>query len=64
MTDNAEDTGEVFEGHATRNPKDEMNIAMGANVALIRAIHQMVTVNLRDDLNNLVSYDELPFEHC
>ncbi len=59
-----EDTGEVFEGHATRNPKDEMNIATGANVALIRAIHEMVKTNLKDDLFNLVEYGELPFEHC
>ena len=60
-----EDTGEIFDGIATRNPHDEMNIMIGANVALMRAIHTMIVTNIKDDMNNLVEYGDLPLDyHC
>lgn len=59
-----EDTGEVFEGNAIRNPKDGMDIRLGANIALTRAVKEMVDTNIKDDLDNLIEYGELPFDHC
>lgn len=60
-----EDTGEIFDGISTRNPHDEMNIMIGANVALMRAIHTMVVTNIKDDMNMLIEYGELPLDyHC
>lgn len=60
-----EDTGEIFDGIATRNPHDDMDIMVGANVALMRAIHTMVVANLKDDMSRFVEYGYLPLDyHC
>ena len=43
-----EDTGEVFEGTAKRNPKDKMNIALATNLATARAVRKAVEADLND----------------
>lgn len=44
-----EETGEIFEGVARHNvQQDDCDIRMGANIALTRAIRQMVLTDLHD----------------
>ena len=43
-----EDTGEVFEGQATRNPNDKMNIALATNLATARAVRSAINSDLSD----------------
>lgn len=43
-----EDTGEIFQGEARRNPKDKMNIALATNLATARAVRQAIDSDLSD----------------
>ena len=43
-----EDSGEVFYGEATRNPKDKMNIRLATNLATARAVRQAINSDLND----------------
>lgn len=45
-----EDTGEIFEGRAHRYPEDNMNIALGTNLAVARAVRKMVNTALNDEI--------------
>ena len=42
------ETGEVFTGMARRNPGDRHDIRIGANLALSRAIKEMVATDMND----------------
>ena len=46
-----EDTGEIFEGRAHRYPEDDMNIALGTNLAVARAVRKMVNTALNDEVS-------------
>lgn len=59
-----EDTGEVFTGNATRNPADEMNIALATNLATARAVRKAVITDLKDCENQIIEEgDEFQFNN-
>lgn len=51
-----EDTGEIFTGWALRNNEDVLDIKVGANIALARAVREMINTNIKDDIRNIDSY--------
>ena len=44
-----EDTGEIFYGRAHRLKYDELNISLGTNLALARAVKKLVLTDLADE---------------
>lgn len=44
-----EDTGEVFTGRAHRLKYDPLNISLGTNLALARAVKKLVLTDLADE---------------
>lgn len=44
-----EDTGEIFKGRAHRLRYDPLNIALGTNLALARAVKKLVLTDLADE---------------
>ena len=49
-----ESTGEVFYGTARRNPRDEMDVSLGVNLATLRAVRKAMLQDLADDKNVLL----------
>ena len=49
-----ESTGEVFYGEAHRNPKDGLDISVGTNLAVCRAVRKAVLQDLADDKNSII----------
>ena len=51
-----EDTCEVFIGTARRHKDDKMNIQLGTNLALARAVKNMVSTMCDDEINTVQFY--------
>lgn len=49
-----ESTGEIFYGKARRNPRDEMDISLGVNLATLRAVRKAMLRDLADDKNTII----------
>lgn len=49
-----ESTGEVFSGSARRNPRDEMDVSVGVNLATLRAVRHAITQDLADDEDTII----------
>ena len=49
-----EDTGEIFEGRARRNPADSMSIEVGTNLATLRAVRKAVLEDLSFAKSNIL----------
>lgn len=49
-----ESTGELFYGEARRNPRDEMDVSLGVNLATLRAVRQAILQDLADDKNTII----------
>ena len=59
-----EDTGEIFEGHARRNPSDKMNIALAVNLSTMRAVRKAMLEDLRFAEQHILEYgSEFSFEN-
>lgn len=55
-----EATGEVFNGSATRNPADKMDIALATNLATERAIRKAVITDLKDCEDQIINFGTAP----
>lgn len=44
-----ESTGEIFNGTARRNPRDEMDMGLATSLATERAVRKGITADLLDD---------------
>ena len=50
-----DDTGEIFVGTARKHPADEMNMHLGTDLALNRALQEATLVALKDEERELIA---------
>lgn len=57
-----ENTGEVLEGTARRNPADKMDIRLATNLATLRAVRKAILTDLSDCRNIILQYGSEDFD--